>query len=72
MNVWCIANIHTYMVTIQLELLRTISTAITKSNKIKLVFAYRMVGNFCGVQIFLDFVHSAYPQKLLNFSYITK
>ena len=26
-----------------------------------------MVGNFCGVQIFVDC--SAYPQKLLNFSY---
>ena len=36
------------------------------------VLAYRMVGNFCGVQIFVDFMCSAYPQKLLNFSYITK
>ena len=27
---------------------------------------YRMVGNFRGVQLFVDFVCSAYPQKLLN------
>ena len=33
---------------------------------------YRMVGNFRGIQIFVDFVRSACPQKLLNFSYITK
>ena len=28
-----------------------------------------MVGNFRGVLIFMDFMCSAYPQKLLNFSY---
>ena len=31
-----------------------------------------MVGNVRGVHIFVDFVCTAYPQKLLNFSYITK
>ena len=25
---------------------------------------YHMVGNFCGVQIFIDFMRSAYPQKI--------
>ena len=25
---------------------------------------YRMVGNFRGVQIFMDFVRSAYPRKI--------
>ena len=34
--------------------------------------SYRMVGIFLEVQIFVDFVRSAYPRKLLNFSYITK
>ena len=28
---------------------------------------YRMVGNFRGVQIFMDFVRSAYSQKITEF-----
>ena len=28
---------------------------------------YHMVGNFCGVQIFLDFMCSAYPRKIIEF-----
>ena len=31
-----------------------------------------MVGDFHVIQIFMDFVRSAYLQKLLNFCYITK
>ena len=31
-----------------------------------------MVGNYCGVQIFVDFVGYLIHKKLLNFSYITK
>ena len=34
---------------------------------VRQVVAYRMVGNFRGVQIFVDFVRSAYPQKFTEF-----
>ena len=34
---------------------------------------YHMVGNFHGAQIFMDFMHSAYPQKIADFQlYNTK
>ena len=33
---------------------------------------YCMVGNFCGVQIFVNSVGLLTHEKLLNFSYITK
>ena len=35
---------------------------------------YHMVGNFCGVQIFVDFMLliCLFMKKLQNFSYITK
>ena len=29
-----------------------------------------MVDNFCRVQIFMDFVRSSYPQKIVKFTYI--
>ena len=31
---------------------------------------HHMVSNFCGVKIFVDFMGSSYPKKLLNFIYI--
>ena len=37
--------------------------------EIEWVLLYHMIGNFCGVQIVVDFVCYSYPQKLLNFSY---
>ena len=33
---------------------------------------YCMVGNFCGVQIFVDFSSHLIHENLLNFSYTTK
>ena len=66
-------NIEQVVMVMKKELTGTME-ATSDSNDIKSyrqvsTLCYRMVGNFRGVQNFVDFVCSAYP---LNFSCITK
>ena len=36
-------------------------------HSIIVMYVYCMVGNFRGVQIFMDFMHSVYPRKISVF-----